>query len=122
MSVEDFSFCSSRFEPRELELLRIESWPLSSHESSLQLSKLKTKDSSLQPRYLDILDTGRYNEHGGTTKLDRHRVNLCRKEIESILQRIKINGELPSDRYTRIAMAHAYQYLKRMKKLREDVS
>ncbi|XP_076223010.1 otoferlin [Nomia melanderi] len=71
-------------------------------------------------RYLQMLNTGRYDDHGGTTKLDRHRVNLCRKEIESILQRIKINGELPSNRYTRIAMAHAYQYLKRVKKLRED--
>lgn len=69
-----------------------------------------------------MLDTGRYDDHGGTTKLDRHRVNLCRKEIESILERIKINGELPSNRYTRIAMAHAYQYLKTVKKLREDVS
>lgn len=39
-------------------------------------------------RYLHTLDTGRYDDEGGTTKLDRHRVNLCRKEIESILKRI----------------------------------
>lgn len=72
--------------------------------------------------YLHTLDTGRYDDDGGTTKLDRHRVNLCRKEIENILKRIKINGELPSNHYTRIAMAHAYQYLAKVKKLREDVS
>ncbi|XP_076648742.1 otoferlin [Halictus rubicundus] len=71
-------------------------------------------------RYLDRLESDRYDVHGGTTRLDRHRVNLCRKEIESILHRIKINGELPSNRYLRIAMAHAYQYLKKLKKLRED--
>lgn len=72
--------------------------------------------------YLHTLDTGRYDDEGGTTKLDRYRVNLCRKEIENILKRIKINGELPSNHYTRIAMAHAYQYLAKVKKLREDVS
>ncbi|XP_076375559.1 otoferlin [Megalopta genalis] len=71
-------------------------------------------------RYLHRLDSGRWYEHGGTTRLDRHRVNLCRKEIESILRRIKINGELPNNRYLRIAMAHGYQYLKKVKKLRED--
>ncbi|XP_076243958.1 fer-1-like protein 6 [Calliopsis andreniformis] len=70
--------------------------------------------------YLHTLDGGRYDEDGGTTKLDRHRVNLCRKEIENILKRIKINGELPSNHYMRIAMAHAYQYLRRVKRLRED--
>ncbi|CAL7940390.1 unnamed protein product [Xylocopa violacea] len=71
-------------------------------------------------RYLHTLDAGRYDDEGGTTKLDRHRVNLCREELESILQRIKINGELPSNHYTRIAMTHAYQYLRRVRKLRED--
>ncbi|CAK9828332.1 Fer-1-like protein 6 [Anthophora retusa] len=71
-------------------------------------------------RYLHTLDQGRYDDEGGTTKLDRHRVNLCRKEIENILKRIKINGELPSNHYTRIAMVHAYQYLDKMKKLCED--
>nr|XP_034175477.1 otoferlin-like [Osmia lignaria] len=71
-------------------------------------------------RYLHTLDTERYGDQGGTTKLDRHRVNLCRKEIEDILMRIKINGELPNNRYTRIAMSHAYQYLKKLKKIQED--
>nr|XP_012151304.1 PREDICTED: otoferlin-like [Megachile rotundata] len=71
-------------------------------------------------RYLHTLDTGRYYDEGGTTKLDRHRVNLCRKEIEDILRRIKINGDLPSNHYTRIAMAHAYQYLRKLKKIQED--
>lgn len=73
-------------------------------------------------RYLHTLDTGRYDDDGGTTKLDRHRVNLCRNVIEDILKRIKINGQLPGNHYTRIAMAHAYQYLSKLKKLREDVS
>ena len=72
--------------------------------------------------YLHTLDAGRYDDEGGTTKLDRYRVNLCRKEIENVLKRIKINGELPSNHYTRIAMAHAYQYLAKVRKLREDVS
>ncbi|XP_046143744.1 otoferlin-like [Osmia bicornis bicornis] len=71
-------------------------------------------------RYLHTLDTERYGDQGGTTKLDRHRVNLCRKEIEDILTRIRINGELPNNRYTRIAMSHAYQYLKKLKKIQED--
>ncbi|KAK9306192.1 hypothetical protein QLX08_003081 [Tetragonisca angustula] len=70
--------------------------------------------------YLHTLDAGRYDDEGGTTKLDRYRVNLCRKEIENVLKRIKINGELPSNHYTRIAMAHAYQYLAKVRKLRED--
>lgn len=72
--------------------------------------------------YLHTLDAGRYDDDGGTTKLDRHRVNLCRKEIETILKRIKINGELPSNHYLRIAMAHAYHYLGKVKQLQEDVS
>ncbi|XP_053997924.1 otoferlin-like [Hylaeus anthracinus] len=71
--------------------------------------------------YLHVLDAGRYDEEGGTTKLDRHRVNLCRDEIEDILKMIKINGELVNNRYMRIAMTHAYKYLGRMKKLKEDV-
>ncbi|XP_076670742.1 otoferlin [Andrena cerasifolii] len=70
--------------------------------------------------YLHTLDAGRYDDDGGTTKLDRHRVNLCRKEIETILKRIKIDGELPSNHYLRIAMAHAYHYLGKVKKLQED--
>lgn len=73
-------------------------------------------------RYLHTLDTERYGDEGGTTRLDRHRVNLCRKEIEDILARIKINGELPNNRYTRIAMSHAYQYLRKLKKIQKDVS
>ncbi|XP_076634575.1 otoferlin [Colletes latitarsis] len=71
-------------------------------------------------RYLHTLDTGEYDDKGGTTKLDRHRVYLCRYVIEDILKRIKINGELPNNRYTKIAMVHAYQYLCKVKKLRED--
>lgn len=73
-------------------------------------------------RYLDILDTGRYDDRGGTTKLDRYRVNFCRNEIENILKRIKINGQLPNNNYIRIAMVHGYQYLGKVKKLQEDVS
>ncbi|XP_043799116.1 otoferlin-like [Apis laboriosa] len=71
-------------------------------------------------RYLDMLDTGRYDHEGGTTKLDRYRVNFCRNEIENILKRIKINGQLPNNNYIRIAMVHGYQYLGKLKKLRED--
>ncbi|XP_043264956.1 otoferlin-like [Colletes gigas] len=71
-------------------------------------------------RYLHTLDTGEYDDKGGTTKLDRHRVHLCRSIIEDILKRIKINGELPNNRYLKIAMVHAYQYLCKVKKLRED--
>lgn len=73
-------------------------------------------------RYLDILDTRRYEDEGGTTKLDRYRVNFCRNQIENILKRITINGELPNNNYIRIAMVHGYQYLGKVKKLREDVS
>lgn len=73
-------------------------------------------------RYLDMLNTGRYDVKGGTTKLDRYRVNFCRNEIENILKRIKMTGQLPNNNYIRIAMVHGYQYLGKLKKLREDVS
>ncbi|EFN60493.1 Fer-1-like protein 4 [Camponotus floridanus] len=73
-------------------------------------------------RYLYILDTGKYEKKGGTTKLDRHRASLCLKSVENILERIKINGELPNNNYMRIAMIHGHQYLKKLRKLCEDHS
>ncbi|KAK2580951.1 hypothetical protein KPH14_006017 [Odynerus spinipes] len=72
--------------------------------------------------YLHTLDDGRYDAEGGTTKLDRHRANVCRKQIEDILRRIKIDGELPNNHYIGIAMLHAYQYLRELRELCEDVS
>lgn len=72
--------------------------------------------------YLHALDIGNYENEGRTTELDRHRVSLCRKTVEDILKRIKINGELPNNNYMRIAMIHAYQYLKKLKNLCDDVS
>lgn len=72
-------------------------------------------------RYLHALDLGRYEKEGGTTKLDRHRASLCRKSVEDILKRIKINGELPNNNYMRIAMIHAYQYLRKLWVLCDDV-
>lgn len=71
--------------------------------------------------YLHALDI-RYENEEGTTKLDRHRASLCRKNVEDILKRIKINGELPNNNYMKIAMIHAYQYLKKLWNLRDDVS
>lgn len=56
------------------------------------------------------------------TTLDRHRLNLCRREVERILERVKINGELADNRFIRIAMAHAYDHLRTFKELCEDVS
>lgn len=73
-------------------------------------------------QYLHILDTGRYDDEGGTTKLDRHRVNLCREKIESILKMIKVNGYLHNNHYVKIAMIHAYQYLHKIRELCDDVS
>jgi len=73
-------------------------------------------------RYLDALNTGKYENKGGNTKLDRHRMSLCRTNIEDILKRIKINGELPNNNYMRIAMIHAYQYLRQLRNLCDDVS
>jgi len=73
-------------------------------------------------RYLHMLDTGKYENEGGTTELDRHRVNLCHKNIKDILKRIKINGELPNNNYMRIAMIHAHHYLEKLRSLCEDVS
>ena len=73
-------------------------------------------------RYLDALDTNKYESKGVTTKLDRHRINLCRKNVEDVLTRIKINGELPNNNYMRIAMIHAYYYLKKLRNLCDDVS
>ncbi|XP_012058513.1 PREDICTED: otoferlin-like [Atta cephalotes] len=71
-------------------------------------------------RYLDALDTSKYESKGGTTKLDRHRISLCRKNIEDVLTRIKINGELPNNNYMRIAMIHAYYYFKKLRNLCDD--
>ncbi|KAL6424890.1 hypothetical protein ACFW04_010045 [Cataglyphis niger] len=71
-------------------------------------------------RYLYVLNTGKYEKKGGTTKLDRYRASLCLEGVENILEKIKINGELPNNNYMRIAMIHAYQYLKKLRKLSED--
>ncbi|KAK0180464.1 hypothetical protein PV327_006103 [Microctonus hyperodae] len=71
-------------------------------------------------KYLDILDSERYNVDGGTTKLDRHRVNLCRKCIEDIVKMIKSNGDLPNNNFIKIAMAYAYKYLQKIRKICED--
>lgn len=72
-------------------------------------------------RYLRILSSDQYDERA-TTKLDRHRANFCRRSVEEILKRIKRNGELPNNNYMRIAMVHAYQYLKKLRDLCEEVS
>ncbi|XP_070528249.1 otoferlin [Cardiocondyla obscurior] len=71
-------------------------------------------------RYLHALDVGRFENERGTTKLDHHRVSLCRKNVEDILKKIKINGELPNNNYMKIAMTHAYQYLKKLRNLCDD--
>ncbi|XP_039312849.1 otoferlin [Solenopsis invicta] len=71
-------------------------------------------------RYLHVLDTGKYEIEGGTTKLDRHRASLCRRSVEDILKRMKITGELPNNNYMRIAMVHAYQYLRKLRNLCDD--
>jgi len=73
-------------------------------------------------RYLHWLHSGKHEHNGGTTKLDRHRVHLCRGNVQAVLNRIKITGELPNNNYMRIAMIHAYQYLSELKSLCEDVS
>lgn len=68
------------------------------------------------------MDTGRYEDEGGTTRLDRHRVNLCREEIKYILKVIKINGELVNNNYINIATTHAYHFLKIIRDLCKDVN
>jgi len=73
-------------------------------------------------RYLYWLDTGKHEDNGGTTRLDRHRMHLCRSNVQDVLKRIKITGELPNNNYMRIAMIHAYQYLTELRSLYEDVS
>lgn len=73
-------------------------------------------------RYLHVLDSGIYYDEGGTTKLDHHRVGLCRRNVEDILKRIRINGELPNNNYMRIATIHAYQYLRKLRNMCENVS
>lgn len=72
--------------------------------------------------YLSILDTNVYNENGGTTKLDRHRINLCHYCIQDIITMINVNGKLPNNNYIKIAMLHAYKYLKKILDIAEDVS
>lgn len=65
---------------------------------------------------------GKYDEDGGTTKLDRHRINHCRESVETILRMIKINGILPNNNYIKIAVIHAYKYLHNIRDICEDVS
>ena len=55
------------------------------------------------------------------TSLDKHRLNNCKNEIETILNRIKINGELVDNQLLRIAMLHAYRHLKIIRLLCDDV-
>lgn len=56
------------------------------------------------------------------TSLDRHRLNYCRREIESVMQRVKVNGELGDNGLIRIAMVHARDHLRVIRSLCEDVS
>ncbi|XP_066595937.1 otoferlin [Prorops nasuta] len=71
--------------------------------------------------YLGALETARLDQEGAaTTKLDRHRVNICRKRIEQVLREININGELSNNDRVKIAMLHAYRYLRKIEALRKD--
>ncbi|KAF7395677.1 hypothetical protein HZH68_009727 [Vespula germanica] len=71
--------------------------------------------------YLHTLDDDRYYEEGsGMIKLDRYRANLCSKQIDDILRRIKIDGEIPNNHYIGIAMMHAYQYLRELREFCDD--
>lgn len=72
--------------------------------------------------YLSILDTDIYCENGGTTKLDRHRINLCHYCIQDIITMINVNGKLLNNNYIKIAMLHAYKYLTSLRQISEDVS
>ena len=56
------------------------------------------------------------------TLLDRHRMNLCRREVEGVLERIKANGELGDNRLLGIAMTHAYKHLRTIRRLLDEVS
>lgn len=56
------------------------------------------------------------------TTLDRHRLNSCALDIESIIKRLKVNGELLDNHYLDIAMIHAYEHLQTIKNLCKDVS
>ncbi|XP_044010396.1 otoferlin [Aphidius gifuensis] len=70
--------------------------------------------------YLKILNTEKYHENGGTTILDKQRVNYCREFIQEILKMIKINGNLPNNNYIKIAMIHAYKYLQKIREACDD--
>ncbi|XP_023290146.1 LOW QUALITY PROTEIN: otoferlin [Orussus abietinus] len=70
--------------------------------------------------YLEKMDTKIMEENGGTTKLDRYRMTLCREEIESIIKIVEINGPLPNNNYIRIATIHAYKYLHKIRQLCQD--
>ena len=108
---------------QEVELEKLEALIAVEHESSYE--KYNELIKSLKHycmHYLHILDTGRYDDEGGTTKLDRHRINLCRQEINDILKIIKINGNLANNHYINIAMIHAYKYLRKIRNICEDVN
>ncbi|XP_033208643.1 otoferlin-like [Belonocnema kinseyi] len=105
----------------ELELEKLEALVAVEHESAYE--KYNELIKSLKRYCLDymkMLDTGRFENEGGTTKLDRHRVNLCRQEIKKILKIVKINGALVNNHYINIAMMHAYKYLRKLRGICED--
>ncbi|KAH0549066.1 hypothetical protein KQX54_005671, partial [Cotesia glomerata] len=72
--------------------------------------------------YLSILDTDIYYENGGTTELDRHRINLCHYCIQDIITMINVNGKLLNNNYIKIAMLHAYKYLTSIRQISKDHS
>ncbi|XP_031785250.1 otoferlin isoform X4 [Nasonia vitripennis] len=54
------------------------------------------------------------------TSLDRHRLNYCRREIEGVMQKVKVNGELGDNGLIRIAMVHARNHLRIIRSLCKD--
>lgn len=72
--------------------------------------------------YLKMLENCDTEELGGTTWLDEHRYNVCRINVENIVETIRINGRLPDNNYLRIALIHARKYLHSLEEIIEDVS
>lgn len=89
------------------------------------VQSLKRQCQTYLERTLKIGLVGRMNLEGVeilSTKLDHHRLEICRHELESIVKSLKNNGELSDNQFIKIGILHTRNYLKILRKLCNDVS
>ncbi|XP_014219659.1 otoferlin [Copidosoma floridanum] len=109
----------------EAELEKLEALKALDHGSAYSSYNVTSRTLRRQcDSYLESLrETASDSDSSSTwsmTSLDRHRLNHCALEVESVLQRLKANGELVDNRYLGIAMLHAYDHLRAIRDLCKD--